>query len=99
VIFHFILPYVMLLARDIKRDWSRVSKIALWIVGIRVVDYYWHVAPEFHNDGLSLGLIDVALPIALGGIFVMLFAMQLKGRPLLPLQDEGLAKALTHHTH
>ena len=29
----------------------------------------------------------------------MLFAMQLKGRPLLPLHDAGLAKALTHHTH
>lgn len=99
VVFHFILPYVLLLARDVKRDWSRVSKIALWIVGIRLVDYYWHVAPEFHQDGLSVGLIDVALPIALGGIFVMLFAMQLKGRPLLPLQDAGLAKALTHHTH
>jgi len=99
VVFHFILPYVLLLARDIKRDWSRVSMIAAWMVGIKVVDYYWHVAPEFHHEGLSVGLIDVALPIALGGIFVMLFAMQLKGRPLLPLQDAGLAKTLTHHTH
>lgn len=99
VIFHFVLPYVLLLARDIKRDWSRVSKIAMWVVGIRVVDYYWHVMPEFHNDGLAVALVDVALPIALGGVFVMLFAMQLKGRPLMPLQDEGLAKALTHHTH
>jgi hypothetical protein len=99
VIFHFVLPYVLLLARDVKRDWSRVSKIALWVVGIRVVDYYWHVSPEFHLDGLAVTLVDVALPIALGGIFVMLFAMQLKGRPLLPLHDEGLAKALTHHTH
>ncbi len=99
VVFHFILPYVLLLARDIKRDWSRVSRIALGVVAIRLVDYYWHVAPEFHHEGLSVGLIDIALPIALGGVFVMLFAMQLKGRPLLPLQDEGLAKALTHHTH
>lgn len=99
VIFHFVLPYVLLLARDIKRDWRRVSKIAAWVVGIRVVDYYWHVMPEFHNDGLAVSLVDIALPIALGGIFVMLFAMQLKGRPLMPLHDEGLAKALTHHTH
>ncbi|MEZ5416303.1 MAG: hypothetical protein R2708_03035 [Vicinamibacterales bacterium] len=99
VLFHFVLPYVLLLARDIKRDWSRVSKIALWVVAIRVVDYYWHVAPEFHTDGLSVSLIDIALPIALGGLFVMLFAMQLKGRPLLPLNDVGLQKALTHHTH
>ncbi len=99
VIFHFVLPYVLLLARDIKRDWRRVSLIAAWVVGIRVVDYYWHVSPEFHLDGLAVTLVDVALPIALGGVFVMLFAMQLKGRPLLPLHDEGLAKALTHHTH
>jgi hypothetical protein len=98
VAFHFILPYVLLLSRDVKRDWSRVSRIALWVVGIRLLDYYWHVAPEFH-EGVSIGLLDIGLPIALGGVFVMLFAMQLRGRPLLPLQDAGLAKALTHHTH
>jgi len=99
VAFHFVLPYVLLLARDIKRDWRRLSLIATWVVGIRLVDYYWHVAPEFHHEGLSVSLIDVALPIALGGVFVMMFAMQLKGRPLLPLQDAGLGKTLTHHTH
>jgi hypothetical protein len=99
VIFHFVLPYVLLLSRDIKRDWSRVSRIALWMVGIRLVDYYWHVAPEFHTGGLSVSLLDLALPIALGGVFVTFFAMELRGRPLLPLQDAGLAKALTHHTH
>jgi hypothetical protein len=99
VALHFVLPYVLLLSRDVKRDWQRVSSIALWVIGIRLVDYYWHVAPEFHTDGLSISLLDLALPIALGGIFVMMFARQLKGRPLLPLQDAGLAKALTHHTH
>jgi hypothetical protein len=99
VAFHFVLPYVLLLSRDIKRDWRRLSVIASFVVGIRLLDYYWHVAPEFHTGGLSLSLIDIALPIALGGVFVMLFTMQLKGRPLVPLQDAGLAKALTHHTH
>ncbi len=99
VALHFVLPYVLLLSRDIKRDWRRLSLIASWMVAVRLVDYYWHVAPEFHHEGLSVGLIDIALPIALGGVFVMLFAAQLKGRPLLPLHDEGLAKALTHHTH
>ena len=99
VAFHFVLPYVLLLSRDIKRDWRRLSVIASFVVGIRLLDYYWHVAPEFHTGGLSPSLIDIALPIALGGVFVMLFTMQLKGRPLLPLQDAGLAKALTHHTH
>ena len=65
---------------------------------MRVVDYYWQVAPEFHET-LSVSVIDVALPIALGGIFLYLYAMRLKSQPLLPLQDAGLEKALTHHVH
>jgi hypothetical protein len=99
VVLHFALPYGLLLARDTKRDFRRLRVIAMWVVVIRLLDYYWHVAPEFHTTGLAVTLIDIALPIALGGVFVAVFAGQLKGRPLLPLQDPGLAKALTHHTH
>ena len=85
---HFVLPYVLLLSRDVKRDWQRLSIIAAWVVGIRLLDYYWHVAPEFHTErAVGRRSSTSALPIALGGVFVMLFAMQLKGRPLLPRQD------------
>ena len=72
------------------------AKATLFLM--RVVDYYWQVAPEFHET-LSVSLIDVALPIALGGIFITLYAMRLKSQSLLPLQDAGLEKALTHHVH
>jgi hypothetical protein len=99
VVFHFALPYALLLSRDVKRDFTRLRTIAMWVVVIRLLDYYWHVAPEFHTTGISVTLVDIALPIALGGIFVAMFAAQLKGRPLLPLRDPGLAKALSHHTH
>ena len=86
-------------SRDTKRDTKRLQVIAIWILAMRLVDYYWHVAPEFHNEGLSLGLLDIGLPLALGGVFLTLFAMQLRSRPILPINDPGLAKALTHHTH
>lgn len=99
IVMHFIVPYALLLSRDIKRGANRLRVIAIWLVAVRVVEYYWHVAPEFHGGGLSLSLLDVALPILLGGVFVALFAMQLRGHPLLPLQDPGLQKALTHHVH
>lgn len=99
IVLHFMLPYALLLSRDLKRSPMRLRIIAAWIVIGRVVEYYWHVAPEFHSAVLSPTLLDLALPIALGGIFVALYAMNLKGQPLLPLQDPGLAKALTHHVH
>lgn len=99
IVAHFILPYSLLLSRDLKRNPAKLRLIATWIICVRVIDYYWHVAPEFHKDGLSLSLLDVALPIALGGIFLVLFVSQLRGRALLPLNDPGLEKALTHHVH
>jgi hypothetical protein len=99
IVGHFALPYCLLLSRDVKRDWKRLRLVAFWVLGARVVDYYWHVAPEFHPEGLSLGLLDFALPIAIGGIFLSLFAVNLKGRALLPVNDLGLPKALAHHVH
>jgi len=99
ILLHFALPYTLLLSRDIKRDWRRLRLVATWVVTARIVDYYWHVAPEFHATGLSLGLIDFAVPIAIGGIFLALFAANLKARALLPINDPGLAKALAHHVH
>ena len=68
------------------------------LIVMRFVDHYWQVAPEYH-DTLSVSVIDVALPIAIGGIFLTLYAMRLKSQPLMPLHDTGLEKALTHHVH
>jgi hypothetical protein len=64
-----------------------------------VVDYYWHVAPEFHPEGLRIDILDVATPIALGGVFLALFAARLRQQALLPVHDPGLPKALAHHVH
>ncbi len=99
LVLHFILPYSLLLSRDIKRSPTRLRVVATWIICVRVVDYYWHVAPEFHSEGLSISLLDVALPLALGGIFLSMFVVQLRGSSLLPIHDPGLEKALTHHVH
>ena len=98
VLLHFVVPYVILLSRDVKRDTTRLRIVAAWLIVMRFVDHYWQVAPEFH-DTLNVSVIDVALPIAIGGIFLTLYAMRLKSQPLMPLHDAGLEKALTHHVH
>ena len=99
VVGHFMVPYAMLLSRDLKKNAGRLRVIATWILFARVADYYWHIAPELHKGGLSISLLDVALPLALGGIFISLFVTQLGGRSLLPVNDPDLDKALHHHVH
>jgi hypothetical protein len=99
IVGHFAVPYALLLSRDIKRSFRRLRLIALWILFARVVDYFWHVAPEFHKDHLSIGILDIATPIAVGGVFLALFAVNLRKYSLLPVNDPGLPKALAHHVH
>ena len=99
VVGHFMVPYALLLSRDLKRNYGKLQIIAAWILFARIADYWWHVAPELHKEGLTMGLLDVGLPLALGGIFISLFVAQLGGRPLLPVNDPQLDKALHHHVH
>jgi hypothetical protein len=99
VVGHFIVPYALLLSRDLKKNSGKLRVIATWILLARLADYYWHVAPELQKGGLSISLLDVALPLALGGIFISLFVSNLGARSLLPINDPDLDKALHHHVH
>ena len=99
VVGHFMLPYALLLSRDLKRNMGKLRIIATWILFARLADYYWHIAPELQKGGLNISLLDVALPLALGGIFITLFVSNLGGRALLPVNDPDLDKALHHHVH
>jgi hypothetical protein len=99
VVGHFMVPYALLLSRDLKRNYSKLQIIAAWILFARIADYWWHVAPELHKEGLTISLLDVGLPLVLGGIFISLFVAQLGGHSLLPVNDPQLDKALHHHVH
>jgi len=99
VVGHFMVPYALLLSRDLKRNYGKLRIIATWLLCARVAEYYWHIMPELHRDGFTMTLLDVALPLAMGGIFISLFVSQLGGRSLLPVNDPQLEKALHHHVH
>jgi hypothetical protein len=98
LVFHFAVPFLLLLSRDVKRSASLVSKVALWMILMRLVDLFWMTRPEFTSRALPTWL-DFVVPIALVGLWLGFFAMNLKQMPLLPLGDPKLAEAIAHHEH
>jgi hypothetical protein len=97
VVFHFAVPFLVLLHRAIKRNAAMVSKVALLIVVMRFLDLYWLSAPAFaHGDEPHLHWLDVMLPLSLGVIWLGYFVYQLRGRALLPLYDPEFREALNH---
>jgi len=96
LLFSFAIPFLLLLSRDVKRTSSVVSKIAVWMIFMRLVDLYWMTRPEFTARALPTWL-DIVVPVALIGLWLGSFARNLKQRPLLPLGDPNLSEALSIH--
>jgi hypothetical protein len=94
VLFHFVVPFLILLSRGAKRRAKTVGMVALWILGVRAIDLFWLVRPEFPQTGFALHWLDLALPIGLGGVWLGVFAQQLKTRPLLPLGEPEVRQIL-----
>jgi hypothetical protein len=84
ILFHFVLPFLLLLARENKRRLRTLGTLAAAMLALRLVDLYWIVAPAFRQQGLALHWMDLAAPVGVGGLWVAAFVWQLKRRPLLP---------------
>jgi len=98
LVFHFFVPFFLLLSRDLKRNANLLPKVAIWLILMRLVDLFWLTRPEFTSNAMP-NWLDLAAPLALGGLWLFFFAFNLKRQPLLPLGDPKLAEAIEHHEH
>ncbi|MGE5326271.1 MAG: hypothetical protein ACM3NO_04475 [Deltaproteobacteria bacterium] len=96
IIFHFAIPFVLLLLRFIKRRKRALSAVAAGLIFMSIVDIYWLIAPAFHGQGPSFHWLDWGTVIGIGGLWLWVFLWQLKGKPLLPLHDPRLEEVLHH---
>jgi len=93
VIFHFAVPFALLLMRGVKRRADRLFRVCLLMIAIRLVDVYWITEPAFYGQRIQIHWIDFVTPVAVGGLWLAVFFRQLKLQPLLPLQDPRLQGA------
>jgi hypothetical protein len=99
LVFQFVVPFLILLSQTIKRNPKTLASLAVFIIAVRIIDVFWLVEPNFNTAGFHVSWLDFAAPLAVGGIFVALFLMELAKRPLMPLGAPDLQKTLAHGRH
>jgi hypothetical protein len=90
VIFHFFVPFFMLLSRSFKRNPRQLAWLAGFMILMRLVDLFFYIEPNFHKSvlgGIAGYWLDLVVPIAIGGLWMALFFRNLRSRPLLPAYD------------
>lgn len=80
---HFLLPFFILLSRDVKRHKRLLALIATFMLVMRIADMHWHVMPAW-KPAFSLHWLDVTTILGLGGIWLYLFLKFVKQKPLIP---------------
>jgi hypothetical protein len=93
VVFHFAIPFLLLLMRGTKRHAERLFRVCLLMIAIRLVDVYWITEPAFYGQRIRIHWMDFVTPLAIGGLWLAVFFGQLKSRPLLPMRDPRLQGA------
>jgi len=96
---HWLIPFCLLLSRDLKRSKRRMIWITCFMIFARLVDMFWLIEPNFSDSAgnLHLGggmLAYVTVPIALLALWSAYYITQLRARPLISTNDPHLEELL-----
>ncbi len=94
VLFHFAVPFLVLLSRRVKRQAAALARVAALLLVARVIDLFWLVSPEFHPDRIFVSVLDVLLPLSMFALWLGVVVWQLRGRAILPVHDPEFEEAL-----
>jgi hypothetical protein len=104
-IFHWLIPFSMLLSRDIKRNKQRLTRVCQWMIFAKAFDLFWLIEPNFkdaaRNLHFSWGILEyAAVPVAMAAFWIAFFCTRLKTRPLVQTNDPHVAEILEpEHAH
>jgi hypothetical protein len=104
-LFHWLIPFSLLLSRDIKRNKKRLVMVCQWMVFAKAFDLFWLIEPNFkdaaRNLHFSWGILEyIAVPVAMVAFWVAIFCTRLKMRPLVQTNDPHTAEILEpEHAH
>lgn len=90
----FWVPFFLLLLRQNKRQTSLLVIIALYLLVMQVINWFWLITPAFHPEQFTVSWLDLVTFVGIGGLFVALLMFNLKRQPLLPPNDERVEFAV-----
>jgi hypothetical protein len=98
VVFHFAVPFFLLLMRFVKRRAESMSLLAAGLMFMAMVDTYWLIEPSFSPSGPHLQPTDLIAMMAIGGLWFWRYAANLHSSSYLPMNDPRLKRLLMQHS-
>ncbi len=103
---HWLVPFCLLLSRDLKRNKSKMIWLTCWMLMARLIDMFWLIEPNFKGAAGNLVgepisiLAYVTVPFCMLGFWAAYYITQMMARPLVVVNDPHLEEMLeAEHAH
>jgi hypothetical protein len=104
---HFIVPFLILLFRGVKRSPTALAVVAIWMLFIHFTDMFFIVRPMVTTrfaEGTPLSpmagiWVDFAAVFGMLGLLGFLLVRRVSSVPLIPLRDPRLPESIEHKNY
>ncbi|HRR07394.1 MAG TPA: hypothetical protein PLO56_01755 [Rhodothermales bacterium] len=94
---HFVMPFLLLIGRAIKRRKEALAAMAVWFLIIHFADLYWNAMPALYKTGPHYSILDLTCWLGFVFFFVGLFFYKIRQHSLVPYNDIYFQKSLHFH--
>jgi hypothetical protein len=106
-VFHWVIPFCLLLSRDLKRNKTKMIWLTCFMIFARCVDMFWLIEPNFKDAAGNLHIHDnigifayITVPVTLLSLWGAYYLTELMRRPLVNVNDPHLEEILEpEHAH
>jgi len=98
LIMNFVLPFLLLIRRGSKRNYTTMAVLAVLIIIGHWLDFYQMVMPGTLGEHYSLGWFEFGILAFYAGLIMFFVGRSLEKAPLLSKHHPLLKESIIHHT-
>lgn len=98
LIMNFVLPFLLLIRRGSKRNYTTMAVLAVLIILGHWLDFYQMVMPGSLGEHYSLGWFEFGILAFYAGLIMFFVGRSLEKAPLLSKHHPLLKESIIHHT-
>jgi hypothetical protein len=95
---HFLVPFLLLLSRDVKRRPVALAAIAWWVLASHYVDMYWLVIPNLSPAAVHVHWLDLITLVAVFGALGLFVGYRFRGVSLQTETDPYFHQSLRYQS-
>jgi hypothetical protein len=97
LILNFVLPFLLLMTRDAKRQLSTLKLVCPIIIVGHWFDFYNMITPGVMQENGGIGFMEIGVALIYAAVFLFVVLSSLPKLPLFGKNDPMLQESLNHH--